>query len=122
MLKALALDNFWGLVFSKKKSSVAKKSDTNNLRFFASVALITASVVLLMSYIYGVNNFSAKGYEIKALQKSVTALSEENKKINLKISEAGSMVSIQSGFTAANFVPAGTPRFLEVKTNQFTQR
>ena len=70
-------------------------------------------MVLLMSYIYGVNEYASKGYEIQSLQKSLNNLAADNRQINLKVAEAGSMVSIQSDFLSSNFVPAGTPKFLQ---------
>ena len=122
MLKALALDSFWPQVFARTKNVAAKKSTVSNLRFYLAIGLIAANLVLLMSYIYGVNDYASKGYQIKALQKRLSVLNDDNKKVNLKVSEASSMVAIQSGFLSANFVPAGSSKFLEVSANQFTQR
>ena len=122
MLKALALENFWAPVFSKTKITSSKAETANNRRFYLVLCLIITNAVLLAGYIYGVNAFASKGYEIKTLQKRLDSMNEENRKINLKVSEAGSMVSIQSGFLNANFVSAGTPKFLEINSSQFTQR
>jgi hypothetical protein len=119
MIKALALENFWATVFSKaKKQSFVKES--HSVKYWLSVGLIAANVILLMSYIYGVNDYTNKGYEIKTLQKKLSALTEDNKKINLKVSQATSMVGIQSDFLNANFVAVGTPKFLSVNNTQFT--
>jgi len=120
MEKVLALDHFWSPAFVKNRAKVLGKKETRDLRFFLAVILIALNVMLLMSYIYGVNKYTANGYDIKKLQTQLAGLTEENKKINLKISEAGSMVSIQSNFLNSNFVAAGTPKFLEV--TQLTQR
>ena len=122
MTKALSLSGFWSSNFFKTKTFAAKIPQRNRWTFYFAIALIAANLVLLASYIYGVNAFASKGYEIKVLQKRAKALEEENQKINLKISEAGSIVSIQSGFLSSNFVPAGTPKFLEANANQFSQR
>ena len=73
-----------------------------------------------MSYIYSVNDYANKGYEIKVLQKRLSGLTADNKKINLKVSGATSMVGIQSDFLSANFVAAGTPKFLQA--TQLTER
>ena len=122
MPKALALDNFSFPFFSKTKSFALKNSSVNNNRFYLALGLIAINSIMLFSYILGVNNFASQGYQIKALQKQLSVLSEDNKKISLKVSEANSMVAIQSGFLSANFVAEGTPKFLEVIQNQFTQR
>jgi len=77
---------------------------------------------LLFAYVYGVNQYAAKGYEITQQQNRLKNLNDANKTVNLKISEATSMVAIQSDFLNANFVVAGTPRFLQADSSQFTQR
>lgn len=122
MLKALALDNFWasGFFNAKKQIRRAAKNESSPPGFWLSASLIVVCALLLMSYIYGVNEYASAGYRIKALQSRLTVLNEENKKINLKVSEASSMVAIQSDFLKSNFVAAGTARFLQ--STQLTQR
>ena len=125
MLKALALETFSSLFFKTKNITVSKiaKKEVHSVRLWLSVGLIAANAVMLMSYIYGVNDSASKGYEIKSLQKRLAVLSEENKKISLKVSEASSMVAIQTGFLSSNFVPAGTPKFVAVPSEaKFSQR
>ncbi len=119
MFKVLALDNFWAPVSSKHKVVNLRRS-SGALRFWSALLMVAISTVLLFSYIYGVNEYANKGYQIKVLQTRLNDLTENNKKINLKISEVTSMVAIQQDFLSSNFVPAGTPKFLEVK--QFSQR
>ena len=114
MEKVLALNNFFLPSFSKNKFSISTKTASPNFRFVLAVSLIMANVLLLGSYIYGVNKFATKGYEIKTMQIKLAALTEDNKKINLKISEANSMVGIQNVFLESNFVAAGTSKFLEI--------
>lgn len=114
MLKSLSLQNFLpGFLPAKKvaKFQVGKKSESV-YRFYFSVGLIALNVILLASYIYGVNNYASKGYEIRTLQAKVADLNTEIKTWNLQVAKASSMVSIQNDFTQANFVPAGTPKFL----------
>ncbi len=122
MTKALSLPGFWSSNFSKTKITAANNTQGVNWGFFLAVTLIVASVVLLASYIYGVNAFAQQGYEIESLQKRLKLLNDDNKKINLKVSEASSMVMIQSDFLSSSFVPAGTPKFVEVNNSQFTQK
>jgi hypothetical protein len=117
MLKALALDNFWPPLSARKTSAihVIKKTESrySAFRFWFSVTLIAANAFLLMSYIYGANQFANTGYQIELLQKQLSGLSDSNKAITLQVSEASSMVQIQNDFLAAGFVPAGTPSFLQ---------
>lgn len=131
MIKAGVLQNLGFPFFFKTKKQFASRPSVSRAgsvgkeaagaRFWVSVALIGANVILLGSYIYGVNDFTNKGYEIKTLQTKLAVLSDQNKQINLQVSEASSMVSIQSDFLSANFVAAGTPRFLQ-PTSQLTIR
>ncbi len=118
MLKALALDNFWSSLPRRKISGIhtIKKTESRYsiFRFWFSISLIVVNVFLLMSYIYGVNQFANTGYQIAVLQKQLTNLNDSNKAITLQVSEASSMVQIQNDFLSANFVPAGTPKFLRV--------
>lgn len=114
MEKVLTLNNFFLPSFAGNKFRIVAKTTSPNFRSVLAFSLIVANILLLGSYIYGVNKFSAKGYEIKKLQIQLTALTEENKKINLKVSEANSMVGIQSDFLNSNFVAAGTSKFLEI--------
>ena len=115
MLKALALDNFWSSFSARKTSGirVIKKVETHSFRFWFSVSLIAVNAVLLMSYIYGANQFANTGYQISFLQKQLSGLNDSNRAITLQVSEASSMVQIQNDFLSASFVPAGTPKFLQ---------
>ncbi len=119
MIKTLALENFWPVSFAKTKKINVKRAEANPWRFWLALALIATNAAFLMSYIYGVNENASRGYEITQLQKQLADLNTQNKTITLKISEATSMVSIQSDFLSANFVPAGTPKFLQ--TGQYAQ-
>lgn len=125
MLKALALEKPWSLGFSKTKKikihATGKTAD--NLRFGLAVALVAANLMLLVAYVYGVNQYANVGYQITSLQTQLQNLNQSNQQINLQVSEAGSMVSIRNDFLSANYVPAGTPKFLVVdQQNQLTQR
>lgn len=120
MEKVITLGGFWAPVFKKNKIKVISRNEVGGMQSFLAVLLIGINIMLLVSYIYGVNKYAGKGYEIKKLQTQLATLTEENKKISLKISEASSMVSIQNDFLSSNFVAAGTPKFL--KETQLTQR
>jgi len=116
MLKALALDNFWPSFQTRKTSGihVIKKTENySSARLRISVFLMALCAVLLMSYIYGANQFANTGYQISVLQKQLSVLNDSNRTVALRVSQASSMVQIQNDFAAANFVPAGTPKFLQ---------
>ncbi len=128
MSRSLALQGFGIAEFFSSKKSVIKTarpaSKVSPVRFWLAAGLIAANSVLLLSYVYGVNDFTSTGFEIKTLQGKLGNMDEANKKLNLKISEASSMVSIQSDFLNANFVAAGMSKYLTVDpgANRLTQR
>lgn len=125
MLKALVLDTFFPVNFGHKSASrvlvkQAKSKSKDAFWFYSNVAVIAVSAVMLLSYLFGVNNYASKGFEIKSLQSRISQLTEENKKLSVKVSEQTSMTAIQNDFLSSNFVPAGQAKFLQV--NQYSQR
>ncbi len=122
MFKSLTLTNF----FSSSEVSATPlrksriKSQTHPGRFSAALILMSLSVYFLLGYLTEVNGNSSRGYEIKRMQTKLSDISEQQKKLNLKVAENTSMISIQEGFLSANFVPAETPTFLQ--TTRLTQR
>ena len=114
MIKALALDRVWPSVFIKSHHRVInKQASVSPWRLWVSVGLIAANALLLMNYIYGVNQFASQGYKISVLQKRLATLTADNKQMNLKIAQATSMVTIKKDFLSANYVVATTPKFLQ---------
>lgn len=82
--------------------------------------LIVFNVLLFISFLSGVNSYSSTGYEIKKLQNRLSYLTEENKKLNLKVAESSSIVTVENEFLDKYFVSAGTPEFLQI--NQYSQK
>ncbi len=121
MAKALALSNFLVGIFPQAKNIKfqAEKKVKPTTSFYLGVGLLAVNMVLLGSYIYGVNNYASQGYEIRSLQTKMGTLNTSIKDLNLKVAKATSMAGIQSDFAASNFVPAGTPKFLS-GSNNFT--
>jgi hypothetical protein len=122
MLKTLTFSNFFSGTqtsgLQAKKSRI--KTQVSSVRLFAAAVLSGLSVYLLLGYVAEVNSNSSKGYEIKKMQLKFSDLNEQQKKLNFKVAENTSMISIQEGFLSANFVPAETPVFLE--STRLTQR
>ena len=84
------------------------------------IGLAIVAATLLGSYLVSVNSYAASGYQIKKMQNQLSALTEANQKLGIKVSQVSSMVALQSQVLGANFVPAGTPTFLQV--NQMSMR
>ena len=119
MIKTLALNNFLVGIFPLQKNIKfqTSKQSKNTLSFYLGIALLTANIILLGSYIYGVNNYASSGYETRTLQSKIADLNVSIKDLNLQVAKATSMANIQSDFAAANFMPAGTPKFLKEQSN-----
>lgn len=120
MIKTLTLPSFFGqstAIKVRKQSFVREKSPS---WFWGSLVLCLLVLGLLMSYLLGVNSYASTGYEIKKLQNQVNALSEENQKMNLKVSEISSMTNLQEEILNSRFVTIGNPKFLQ--ENHYSQR
>ncbi|MDR3643200.1 MAG: hypothetical protein P4L74_06270 [Candidatus Doudnabacteria bacterium] len=116
MIKELALNRIWpGGSLKTHHRVINNQSQASRLRVWLSAALVSLNVLLLLSYIYGVNQFASQGYEITALQTRLTGLNTSNKQLNLKIAQAASMVSIQNDFLNSGYVLAATPKFLQTE-------
>lgn len=86
--------------------AVQKKKETRSgLVTILSVVFLALNVVLLFSYFFAINNYSAKGFELRQLGLSVKNLETENKKIAVKLSEQGSIASIKRDLELVGFVP-----------------
>ena len=121
MIKALALDRVWPAGFLKPRHKVINKQDkVSSWRVFFGAGLVVANAALLLSYVYGVNQFASQGYEITALQQRLNTLTTDNKQLNLKMAQATSMVAIQNDFLSANYVLAATPNFLQTGQSQYS--
>ena len=121
MLKTLQFPNFFtGSFFASRQKKQSFRAPQKPQAAWLGFFLAAVSAMVLMSYLLGVNSYSSKGYEIKSLQTKLLLLTEENKKMNLKVSEVSSMVGIQNDLQNSNFVSVGTPLFLQV--NQFSQK
>ncbi len=117
MLKSLALDNFFGFsepgrTLAAPRHKTARKPAV--WQFWASLCLAIACTLLMASYLVSVNSYAATGYQIKTLQNQLSALTETNQKLTVKTAQVSSMIAVQSQVLGANFVPAGTPTFLQV--------
>ncbi len=120
MTKAIASQNILLSFMPLKAARKVKFAQQDNRTiYWASVVFLALNMVMLGSYLAGVNSYAASGYEIKKMQTRLDSLNEENKKLTIKVSEVSSIASVQSNFQNSDYVPAGTPKFLEV--NQFSQ-
>jgi len=128
-MKALSIPHSFGLkkresrsIQAIKSQAVAKRSRTAVQPFwlYASSALIAINAAVLFSYLLGVNAQAASGYEIQKIQDRVQQYVDENKQLNMKVSEQTSIAEIQTDFLNAGHTPIGQPKFLQV--HNYTER
>jgi hypothetical protein len=122
MLKAHALPSLFSAPALSRVKRPAKSNQLGGFWFFGSVSLIMLLVVVLMSYLLGVNSYTSRGYEIQKAQAQLSQLIEENKKLSLKTAEVSSIMKIQVALENSNFVPSGAMQFLEGNQYTYTQR
>ncbi len=122
MQKSLTLPSF--LNFSKAPARSVRanilKQEVNTFWLYAGYVLAIVNVVVLFSYLLGINAAASTGYEMKKIQQKISILEEENKKLNLQVSEKSSIAGIQADFSGSGFVPVGQAKYLQVKS--FSQR
>ncbi len=103
-----------------RSKSVLNEKGLTKSKFF--VALLILNAGLLLNYILGVNSNAALGYEIKQMQKELVGITQESRKLNLQVSESSSIATIQGSLPQMDFVPAGTPQFIEIEAPQTALR
>jgi hypothetical protein len=77
-----------------------------------SLALVGAVVMVAVLYIFGINTYAAKGYEIKALQNQITQAQIQSDSLTLKTAELSSMTNIDQAVVATHLVPVTAEEFL----------
>ncbi|MBI3232253.1 MAG: hypothetical protein HYZ51_04205 [Candidatus Doudnabacteria bacterium] len=85
------------------------------------IFLVILNAGLLLSNILGVNTRASVGYEIKSLQGKINAFSQENKKLNLQITEKASVSSLENELKQNGFSLVESAKFL-TGASQFSQR
>lgn len=95
----------------------AKKA-FGNLTFI--YVLVGANLILFALYFFGINQYTAKGYELRQAQQRLANLRGENKKLIQRVSENASILQIQNSLAQEHFVPVSATEFLQL--NQFSQK
>lgn len=86
----------------------------------ASAAGLACLVALFGLYIYTINAYSAKGYELKKQQAAMADLEETHKQLMIKQASSGSILRINDVASAAKMVPVTGEEFLVA--NQLSTR
>jgi hypothetical protein len=69
-----------------------------------SVVVVAFTLVVGISYLMQINVTATKGYQIKELEKQISQLTENNKKLNLKHIELQSMANVIEQVPSLNLV------------------
>jgi len=77
------------------------------------ILLIALNAGLLFAYILGVNSNASIGYEIKDQQNKNSLLVQENKKLNLQISEQTSANNVQKQLVNSGYVITKQPIYIK---------
>jgi hypothetical protein len=83
-------------------------------------ALVVATAVMLVLYVFGINQSAAKGYEITKQRNKLNALMEDNKKLLVRTAEAGSILQIRDEAAANHLVQITNQEYLQI--TQLSQR
>jgi len=125
MLKIASLPNFFGASKKPEHPGIASiKVKIRPLRraarvsvplLWVSYGLMALNAVVLMSYLFGVNQSASTGYEIKKIQKAIALEQTQNQALSLKISEQASIASIQADYLNHGYVPISQSSYLQVR-------
>jgi hypothetical protein len=88
----------------------------------AGYFLFSLCIILLVVHFFGVNQYAAKGYEIKSVQSKIATLNEQNKKLVLRTAEVGSLLEVHNSLISGDFVPVSNAEFLQVNQLSLSSR
>ena len=113
--RALALPGFFtGSPRVKTESRVRRRAASPaDIKYYLAVGLAVLATVMLMAYIFGINQSAAKGYEISKAKAKLSLLQEENQKLQIRLAEAGSIAQIQTEATANHLVQITSQEYLQ---------
>jgi hypothetical protein len=105
----------------KSKAISRRRTAIQPFWLCASYVLIALNVLVMFSYLLGVNAQAASGYEIQKQQDSIQALTDTGKQLNMQLSQATSIAEIQSDYLNSGYVAAGQVSYLQ-DNNRYTER
>ena len=120
MLKELSFPSIFTAPRSRAVRATGLRQESKTKKVLV-IFLAAINIALLFSYVLGVNNYASTGYEIKALQNKISALNQENKKLNLNISEKASVANYESELSQSGFTQVKGTTFLQ-EERQYSQR
>ena len=105
----------------KSQATSRRRGAVQPFWLYASYVLIGLNVLVMFSYLLGVNAQAASGYEIQKLQDNIQTLADAGKQLNLQISQQTSIAQIQTDYLNSGYMPAGQVSYL-LDNNRYTER
>ncbi len=105
----------------KSQAVARRRGNVQSFWLYTSYVLITLNVLVMLSYLLGVNTQAASGYEIQQEQNQIQNLADAGKQLNLQLSEATSIAKIQTDYLNSGYVAAGQISYLQ-DNNRYTER
>lgn len=124
-MKSVSITSFFGVhrkpehpgiasIKAKVRPAARSRFAVQPFWLYTSYVLIALNLVVMFSYFLGVNAQAATGYEIQKIQDKIALYTDQNKQLNLKVSEQASIAQIQNDFVASGYVPVSSPTYLQV--------
>jgi hypothetical protein len=82
--------------------------------------VFAALTLLVFSYFIQVNTFSTKGYEIRQMQRSVSTLRDEQKKLEIEAAQLQSLQNLKAEPSASSMVPVN--KVVYIQNQNLTKR
>ena len=120
MLKEISLPTFFSSPQGRVIRATGLRHESKAKKALV-IFLAGLCATLLFSYVLGVNNYASTGYEIKSMQNKISALNQENKKLNLSFSEKASVSNYAAELARSGFTQVKGTTFLQ-GTSQYSQR
>lgn len=93
-------------------TSTRVRPSMNSLVGFASATALVAVVVALGFYVYMINAYASKGYELKKQQAAMQEVVETNKRLVIQQAALGSIVRVNDVASTSGMVPVTGEEFL----------
>ena len=93
----------------RNRLSVRKRSGGHN----SGMVVFGALIIFIGLYLFQVNSFSTKGYEVRSLQKKVAQLGEQQKQLATKAAELQSLQRLGSDSALGRMVPVTTISYIQ---------
>lgn len=100
-------------MYSNSKKTHVLAAFVNNNVVAINFAAICLIMLLVVSYIFTVNNAVGKGYQIRDLETSIQSLTVENKELEVLARQSQSLQKVSNSVQMIGLVPSDTPEYVQ---------